>query len=203
LIAFLEGTVAVQDEGRLVVQTGGVGLEVWVPSGTHAAVRIGDNVRLHTHFAVREDAMTLYGFHDPQLLQVFRLLLNVSGVGPKVALAVVSHLPLAVIAQAVAGEDAALLASAPGVGKKTAERMLLDLQSSLPDELLAQAGGGAASDAGSAAGAVTAAAQDATDALVALGYKEVRVKTLLHALAAEHPNDAAEALIRRALAELK
>ena len=203
MIAFVEGTVAVQDEGRLVVQVGGVGLEVWVPSGTYASVRVGDSVRLHTHFAVREDAMTLYGFHDAELLQLFRLLLGVSGVGPKVALAVVSHLPVGVIAQAVANDDAPLLASAPGVGKKTAERIVLDLQSSLPESLLARAAAGAPDDGGAPAGGVTPAAQDAIDALVALGYKEARVKTLLPTLADAHPGDEAEALIRRALAELK
>ena len=118
---------------------------------------------LHTHFVVREDAQLLYGFATQDERVAFRQLLKISGVGPKLALSVLSGLSLAELAQAVAGKEAGRLTKIPGVGKKTAERLLLELQGKFVVAALA----------GGAATSVTASADnDIANALIALGYSE-------------------------------
>ncbi len=199
MIAFVEGAVDEVREGSLVVRAGAWGVEALVPAATAARVRVGEVVRLHTHLAVREDAVVLYGFHDADALRVFRLLLGVGGVGPKLALAVLSSLPMQVIASAVVNDDPALLAAAPGVGKRTAERIVLDLKSRMPDDLLLaqpEARGAARSPLG-------AEGEDAVAALIALGYREATVKATVAELAGDAPDASAEALIRQALAKLR
>jgi len=199
VIAFVEGVVEEVRAGALVVRAGAWGVEALAPASTTATARVGQVVRLHTHLVVREDAWTLYGFGDEVGLRLFRLLLGVSGVGPKLALAVLSHLPLQVIASAVVNDDPALLAAAPGVGKRTAERIVLDLKSRMPDDLLLPAD----ADRAAPRSAFGAEAQDAVDALIALGYREASVKATVAELAGDQPDAAAETLIRKALAKMR
>lgn len=199
MIAFVEGVIDEVREGALVVRAGAWGIEALVPSATTARAKVGEVVRLHTHLAVREDAMVLYGFHDGDALRVFRLLLGVGGVGPKLALAVLSSLPMQVIASAVVDDDPALLAAAPGVGKRTAERIVLDLKSRMPDDLLLSRG----PEAAAPRSALGAEGEDAAAALIALGYREASVKATVAELAGEAPDAGAETLIRRALAKLR
>lgn len=199
MIAFVEGVVDEVRDGSAVIRAGAWGVSVLAPNGTLSRLRAGDVVRLHTHLAMREDAAVLYGFHDLDGLALFRSLLSVSSVGPKVALAILSNLPTQVIARAVLDDDPALLSAAPGVGKRTAERIILELKTKLPDTMLAPA------DAreerrGAAYGAEGA---DAVEALVALGYREANVKAAVAELAGEDPHAPAEALIRKALARLR
>jgi len=202
MIAFLDGVVEEVRDGALVVRAGMWGIDVLVPLSTAAKVHAGDPVRLHTHLAVREDAFTLYGFDDSSMLELFRALIGVSGVGPKLALAVLSHLPRQVIVTAITQNDPALLAAAPGVGKRTAERIILDLSARLPDALL-QDGEGLDGTSKSSSPAAGAEAQDAIAALVALGYREASVKIAITELAADDPEAQAETLIRKALARLR
>ncbi len=199
MIAFVEGVVEEVRTGSLVIRAGAWGVEALTPASTTAQARVGQPVRLHTHLVVREDAWTLYGFGDEVGLRLFRLLLGVSGVGPKLALAVLSNLPLQVIASAVVNDDPALLAAAPGVGKRTAERIVLDLKSRMPDDLLLPAEG----DQPAPRSGFGAEAQDAVDALIALGYREAAVKATVSELAADQPDAAAETLIRKALAKMR
>lgn len=198
MIAFLEGPVQEVREHSLVVRAGAFGVEAWAPKSTLMHVQRGEVVHLHTHLVLREDAAVLYAFHDDDLLRLFRLLLGVGGVGPKLALAVLSHLPGAVIATAVLDEDPALLASAPGVGKRTAERIVLELKSKIPETLLAGARDGAP-----ARSALDDAGRDAVAALLALGYREGQVKSTVAELAGETPGVEAETLIRKALSKLR
>ncbi len=198
MIASLEGIVAEIDDGSLTLQVGPVGVHVLAPTATLARCSPGRTVELHTYLAVREDALTLYGFHSVDLRELFELLLSVSGIGPKLALAVLGTLAPQVIATAVAEEDPDLLSAAPGVGTRTAERIILELRSKLPEHLRA-AGDGAERPRRE----LRPAAVDAIAALLALGYRESQVKPALSKLAADHPEDEAEALIRRALAELR
>lgn len=199
MIAFVEGVVDEVRDASVVVRAGGWGVEVAAPTGSLARCRVGEVTRLHTHLVLREDGAVLYGFHEPDLLTLFRLMLGVSGVGPKLALAVLSHLPVQVIAQAVQDDDPALLSSAPGVGKRTAERLILELNTRLPDGLVAPA----ARPAGTAGSALGDEGRDAVDALVALGYREASVKGAISELTGETPDASAETLIRRALAKLR
>jgi Holliday junction DNA helicase RuvA len=198
VIAFLEGTVREVREASVVVQAGAFGVEAWAPTATLTHCTVGADVRLHTHLVVRDEAPVLYGFHHHDLLVLFRRLLEVGGVGPKLALAILSALPSALIATAVVNQDAALLTSAPGVGKRTAERIVLELKDRLPEELLAGPGG-----VPRPAKLLTGAGEDALQALVALGYRESQVAAAVAELQRQEPDDGAETLIRKALAKLR
>lgn len=198
MIDFLEGVVAEIREESVVVRAGPVGLELLAPKATLMQCSAGDAVHLHTHLAVREDALTLYGFHSEDLRALFGHLLGVTGIGPKLAISVLGALTPQVIASAVIDEDPALLSAAPGVGKRTAERIILELKTKLPEHLLAGPAGGATPRR-----AISEAAADAVAALIALGYREAKVKSVVMRLAGDNPDDGAETLIRKALADLR
>ena len=197
MIAFVDGIVAEVRDASLVMQAGAFGLELFAPKATLMACSKGAAVRLHTHLVVKEDDLSLYGFHTEDLLTLFRYLISVSGIGPKVGLAILSSMPTTLIASAILGGDAGLLSSAPGVGKKTAERIILDLKNKLPEHLAAAPG------ATRPQSVLTGAGEDAVQALLALGYRESQVKSAVGMLALEHPDDPAETLIRKALAKLR
>src|SRR5690606_25907658 len=169
VIAFVAGEVDAVTEGSVVLRVGGFGVEVLAPTSTLAQCRPGASVRLRTALIVRDEQPVLYGFHDEDMLVLFRRLLDVSGVGPKVALGLLSALPVHLIAAAVTTSDPGLLTSAPGVGKRTAERIVVELRNRLPEHL-------AAAVPGAGAGALSGAGQDAVEALLALGYRESQVK---------------------------
>lgn len=126
MIATVRGRIIARGPDHVVVEAGGVGYKVFVPR--HPA---GDEVLVHTHQVDREDAQLLYGFESREELALFELLISVSGVGPKAAIAILSVSRPADVASAIAGGDAAMLAKAPGVGKKTAERLIVDLRSKM------------------------------------------------------------------------
>ena len=197
MIAFIEGQVAEIRKQSAVIRTGLVGLEVFAAASTLGWLNKGEFVQLHTHLVVREDLLALYGFRSRDELTLFTFLITVSGVGPKVALAILSTLPAPVLATAIRDGDTALLATSPGVGKRTAERLVLELASRLPEELKAD-GGAPSRPAG-----LDAVARDAADALLALGFREAQVRSLVAELAAANPDDGAEAIIRKALARLR
>jgi Holliday junction DNA helicase RuvA len=158
----LTGTLSDKNPPQLLVDCNGVGYEVDVPMSTfYNLPGVGEKVSLLTHFVVREDAQILYGFGSPGERDAFRQLIKISGVGPRTALSVLSGMSVADIAQAVTAQDAARLVKVPGIGKKTAERLLLELKGKL----------GADIGAGSS-GATSDAQTDILQALVALGYSD-------------------------------
>lgn len=128
MIAQVTGRVVGRGGDGVVLEVGGVGLEVVATRGAEAVARPGTVVTLQTHLHVREDALQLFGFADVGERRLFRLLLGVSGVGPRLALAVVSAYPPDQLARAIVASDVALLSSVSGVGKRTAERICLDLR---------------------------------------------------------------------------
>ncbi|CAA9533934.1 MAG: RuvA, partial [uncultured Thermoleophilia bacterium] len=128
MIAQVTGRVVGRGGDGVVLEVGGVGLEVVATRGAEAVARPGTTVTLQTHLHVREDALQLFGFADVGERRLFRLLLGVSGVGPRLALAVVSAYPPDQLARAIVASDVALLSSVSGVGKRTAERICLDLR---------------------------------------------------------------------------
>ena len=197
MIAFLDGIVTEVRDSSLIMQAGAFGLEVFAPKATLMACTKGAAVRLHTHLVVKEDDLSLYGFHTDDLLTLFRYLTSVSGIGPKLGLGILSSMPTTIIASAILSGDAGLLSSAPGVGKKTAERIILDLKNKLPEHLVAASGGARPQSILSGAG------EDAVAALLALGYRESQVKGTVAELALAHPDDPAETLIRKALSKLR
>jgi len=162
MIGKLTGTLLEKNPPQIVVDVHGLGYEVDVPMSTfYNLPATGEKVALHTHLAVREDAHLLFGFLTADERAAFRQLLKIGGVGARTALAVLSGLSVAELAQAVAMQEAGRLVKIPGIGKKTAERLLLELKDKLPKATLAQAAS-APPDAGS----------DILNALLALGYNE-------------------------------
>ena len=195
MIAFVEGVVSEIGSDRVVLQAGAFGVEVLATAKALAACRPGATVRLATHLVVREDGWALYGFADAEGRALFQQLLGVSGVGPRLALGLLTALTPQQVALAVATGDAPLLATAPGVGKRTAERLVVELKGKLPEAL---EGAGAAR-----AAAASPAADDAVEALVALGYRESTVRAAVADLAAKEPEAGPETLIRKALSRLR
>lgn len=143
MIAFLEGIVMTGGTDAVVSVGGGIGLDVHLSSAAAAELPApGESVRLWTHLAVREDAWTLYGFLDPGEREMFRLLQTVSGIGPKVAMGMLSKAGAAEIAACLRGGDEAALARLPGIGKKSAARLVVELGNRLPELPQGVAGGG-------------------------------------------------------------
>ena len=194
MIAFVEGSVVEVGLDRVVLAVGGFGVEVLATPTALAACAPGGTVRLATHLVVREDAWTLYGFPDSDTRGLFAKLLEVSGVGPKLALGLLTTLNPGQVAGAVNSGDAALLATAPGVGKRTAERLVVELKGKLPEGLEARA---------PHARRGSPAAEDAVAALLALGFREGSVRAAVADLAGADPAASAEALIRKGLARLR
>jgi len=164
VIARLSGTVLDLRTDRLVLDVGGVGYDLAIPLGTFSALPpAGEKAAVHVHTHVREDALSLFGFATREEKYVFERLISVSGIGPKVALTVLSGLPLPDLVRAIVTQDARVLATIPGVGKKLAERLGLELKEKL-------AGFGAGAGARSSTGKASAV-EDAIGALENLGYK--------------------------------
>lgn len=196
MIAQLRGEVLHRDTGTVVVDVLGVGYLVHVTPGERLPAR-GEQVELHTSLQVREESMTLYGFMERSSLALFELLLTSSGVGPKLALAALgTHRP-DVLRTAVAGADIATLTQVPGIGKKVAERLVLELKDrigAVPAATAPDAGGAGPSGEPSVLGEVR-------DALLSLGYSSSEVRAALGSI--EVTEDAASAeLLRAALRAL-
>lgn len=204
MIAFLRGTVIEKQPQRLVVDVNGVGYEVLVPLSTYFdAADAGSPapVTLHVHTHVREDALQLFGFASRFELDLFTRLIGISGIGPKLALAVLSGIEPAELVQAVRTQNIARLTSIPGVGKKTAERIVLELREKL-EEWRPERGAAEVAAARSAArtGLPAAAAMgEAELALLALGYGE---EEAAEAIATVPPGSSVEETIRAALGHL-
>jgi Holliday junction DNA helicase RuvA len=164
VIASLDGVVGAVAADSLVLEVGGVGYRVFAAPGVLAAAEPGRRLRLHTHHLVREDLQALYGFRTPEELGFFGLLLTVTGVGPKVALGLLGSRPVADLQLAIMTEDQGLLTAVPGVGKRLAARIVLELR-----EKVAAAGVAASVPAGSGSG-TRSAEGDVVGALQALGY---------------------------------
>ena len=171
MIGRLTGQLAEKSPPLVLIDVNGVGYEVDVPMSTfYQLPGIGERVVLLTHFVVREDAQQLFGFLTHEERATFRLLVKISGVGPRTALAILSGLSVAELAQAVTLQESGRLVKVPGIGKKTAERLLLELKGKLGPDLARPAS--VASDAQA----------DIVQALVALGYSEREAAAALKAL---------------------
>ena len=188
MIASVSGAVQSLEQGALVVEVGGVGLRVSVPDSVlQGNLSVGAGVRLWTHLLVRQDAITLYGFLEQEQITLFDMLLKAPGVGPKLALAIISGMPVDGLQAAVTKDRAELLSHVPGVGIKTARKIIFYLKDKLePGGLLPEAIAANELDI------------ELTAALTALGYSVVEAQTALQAMGADAP-DELEARIRIAL----
>jgi Holliday junction DNA helicase RuvA len=187
---FLEGQVAGRSPTRFVLDVAGVGYEVLVPPG--AAFPSKERLRVWTHLVVREDSHTLYGFPDEGTRDLFRALLGVTGVGPKVALAVLSGLPASELVAAVVAGDSKPLVRVKGIGQKTADQILLDLRGKAAR--LAPSGSAPARPTTNAD-----ALEDAVTALISIGYSEKDARKQIERAAKTVPVTDLERLVRAAL----
>ena len=131
MIAFVHGMAVDMTESSVVVEAGGIGYEIYMTGADLSEIRMGEDVKVHTYFSVREDAMKLYGFRDKDDLQMFKLLLGVNGVGPKAALGVLAGITADELRFAILSDDVKTLSKAPGIGKKTAQKLILELKDKL------------------------------------------------------------------------
>ena len=197
MIGRLRGTLAEKQPPHLVVDVGGIGYELEVPMTTlYRLPAVGEPLTLHTHLVVREDAHLLYGFSSKRERELFRELIRLNGVGPKLALALMSALEVDELVRCVQAEDTSALTKVPGVGKKTAERLLVELKDrfkvweSMPSiaPLVVEP---------ARAAAVSSAQSDAVSALVALGFKPAEASRAVSLV--DEDDLSSEELIRRAL----
>jgi len=197
VIAHLRGRILEKHPNRLVLDVSGVGYDVFVPLSTFYG--LGDPgveiaLRIHTH--VREDALALYGFATPLELDLFERLISVSGIGPKLALAVLSGIEPIELVRAIERGDHARLTAIPGVGKKTSERIVLELKDRLPRGPIVTAAAGATTPEAPALG------DDVLSALLNLGYHRPLAERAVHAAVKAVPEGGFERTLKQALREL-
>lgn len=196
MIARLRGTLADKQPGRVVVDVGGVGYDVWIPLSTYYAVGDrGADVALRVHTHVREEALSLFGFATVLELDLFERLIGVNGVGPRLALAVISGIEPPALVEAVRASDLARLTGIPGVGRKTAERIVLELKDKLPAAAAADEADEAAETGG------RGLRGDVVSALLNLGYPRSPAERAVTAALEHGPGDF-DATLRQALREL-
>ena len=193
MIRYLKGQVIAKGLNNAVLVVGGVGFQAFCSVNTLAVLTIGQEAAIHTAMIVKEDGITLYGFSDEKSLELFELLLSVSGVGPKVALNLLSSQTPALLARALSEGDLRLLTAAQGVGKKLAERIALDLRGKVPAHLMGEGG----------TLVQTRTTEEAELALITLGFREAQVRTIVAEIAHKNPEAGTQELIKLALKALR
>lgn len=202
MYAYITGRVAAIRESGIVLENNGIGYLIETPANVAARVSVGEERKLFTHFAVREDAMQLFGFLTEDDLGLFRMLLSVSGIGPKGALGVLSGLSADELRFAVLSGDAAALAKAPGIGKKTAQKIILELKDRLSLAEVVEQKLENAADTANPSVPKGSAQSEAVLALVALGYGNAEALKAVRKAAETADAEDVEALLKAALREL-
>jgi Holliday junction DNA helicase RuvA len=194
MIAHLRGRLLAKHPNQVVVETGGVGYDVTISVPTFSDLPgVGSEVALHIHTHVREDLIALYGFLRPAEKQLFEKLITVSGIGPKLAITILSGMAADEMVGAIRGNDIARLTRIPGIGKKTAERMVLELRDKLPPAGVGEA---------PAVPVMSAVEEDVLSALVNLGYQRAASERALASVAKNGKDRSFEVMFREALAAL-
>ncbi|MGC2448649.1 MAG: Holliday junction branch migration protein RuvA [Candidatus Sulfotelmatobacter sp.] len=194
MIAHIRGKLLTKHPNQAIVETAGIGYDVTISVPTFSDLpAIGSEVALHIHTHVREDALALYGFLRPSEKFLFEKLLTVSGIGPKLAITILSGMAADEMVGAIRGNDVARLTRIPGIGKKTAERMVLELRDKLPETSSAST---------PAVLPVNAVEEDVLSALVNLGYQRAAAEKVLAARAKTGPSQSFDIMFREALAGL-
>ena len=199
MIAFVRGTAVDMTENSVIVEAGGIGYEIYMTGTDLSQIHMGEEVKIHTYFNVREDAMQLYGFRSKDDLQMFKLLLGVNGVGPKASVGVLAGITADELRFAILSDDVKTLSKAPGIGKKTAQKLILELKDKMKledafelklahEQEKAVAGLGEISDG----------RQEAVEALVALGYSSTDALRAVRKVTDVAPDDV-EGLLKAAL----
>ena len=213
MIAYIKGELAATDVDTVVVEAGGLGYEIYVPVSVYEGLpAVGAQVRLHTYLHVREGCIQLFGFLDRDSLEVFKLLITVSGIGPKGALGVLSVISPNELRFAILADDAKTISRAPGIGAKTARKLILELKDKLhPEDVFgrqlgstessAAAGANIASEEAGATDAMNRIRREAVAALEALGYSATESLQAVRRVELQEDMDTEE-LLKRALKEM-
>src|SRR5512141_3367744 len=183
MIATLRGEISQIEDNALIIEVGGVGMRVFAPTPLRTKLKAGEMAFLFTHLVVREDALTLYGFESQADRELFHILLGVDGVGPKVALSVLSTMTLDAVQRAVFADEADLLSRVPGVGQKTAQKMALHLKDKLKP-----------TDGLSKLAAISDTDSEVLAALTALGYSVVEAQAAIQSIPKDASPDVEERL---------
>jgi Holliday junction DNA helicase RuvA len=193
MIGFLRGKVAYLYQACCLLDVNGVGYRVYISAATHEKLHLGEEIQVFTYLSVHEDDMTLYGFAAQAEYDAFQLLISVSGIGPKVALGILSGITVEKLCRAIHSEQTAVLTKLPGIGKKSAERLILELKDKvdMPVSHAAEDGMTAAQDMGTDG-------SEAEAALLSLGYTQAEVDEVLAKVPAAGTT---EAVIKAALKE--
>ena len=198
MYAYIKGVVEEIEDGCAVVETGGIGYRLYVPQSDLDELSLHDEVKLHTHYVQKEDGASLYGFVSREELRFFRLLITVSGIGPKGALSILSTLSVDDLKRAIIADEPAFISRAPGVGKKSAQKVILELKDKLTDaDLLSGASFAGETKKTPAEDTVI---KEAVDALTNLGYGRAEAAKAVGAVALE--GEAVEDILKKALKAL-
>lgn len=203
MISFIRGKIVDSSETSLILENGGIGYEIFMTGASmEKALRERDEVKIHTYFHIREDAMQLYGFLTKDDLQIFRLLLGVNGIGPKAALGILAALSADELRFAVLSDDVKTISRAPGIGKKTAQKLILELKDKLKleDAFEAKLAHGEA-DTDAEVFSSFDGSKEAVEALVALGYSSTEALRAVRKVTDVSPDDV-EGILKAALKNL-
>ena len=199
MISFIHGILAEKDEGYIVVEAGGVGYGINVPMSVLAQLpTIGEEVKIYTHYSVREDGQSLYGFLFREDREMFRSLISVNGVGPKGALAILSVLGPDDLRLAIVTGDVKSISRAQGIGQKTAQRVILDLKDKVDNQFLTAGAGGDRPALGANISQAGGAISEAIDALTVLGYTRREAGGDVRSIVISE-GDSTEELLKKAL----
>jgi holliday junction DNA helicase RuvA len=194
MIAHLRGRLLAKHPNQAIIETGGVGYDVVISVPTFSDLpSVGGDVALHIHTHVREDTIALYGFFRQSEKQLFEKLISVSGIGPKLAITILSGMPVDEMAAAIRGNDVARLTRIPGIGRKTAERLVLELRDKLPPVSGAEPTVSLPTDA---------VEQDVLSALINLGYQRAAAEKALSSMPGKEKERSFDAMFRQALSSL-
>jgi Holliday junction DNA helicase RuvA len=183
MIGTLRGNISINDDDGIVVDVNGIGFIVHVPTTLKSQLRLGENIYLYTKLVVREDSISIYGFEDKESCEVFNLLLGVNGVGPRLALSVLSTLETDVIRRAIFNEQLDVFNRVPGIGKKTAQKIFIHLQDRISTTKdLSPIAGYSEMD------------NELLEALISLGYSVVEAQAAMQSLPKQAPDDIGERL---------
>lgn len=191
MIGSLRGEIIDKHEDAILIEVGGVGFHVLAPTTLLDVVDVGVKTQLFTHLHVREQELTLFGFADKEELELFRTLLKVQGIGPKVGLAILSHIPVETLREAVAREEAAVLARVPGIGPKKAKQIVFQLKDKVGLE-----------DIFVSATPISDSDGEVIAALTTLGYSVVEAQSALQQIPKDAQNESVEEKVRVALSSL-
>lgn len=172
MIASIEGKIALKEGRFAVVDVGGIGYKVFLPLTVGAKVKVGESAKFWTHLHVREDAMELYGFLEKDEMEFFENLISISGIGPKSALGIISLAPVATLRRAISSEDTSYLTKVSGIGRKTAEKIVLELKDKFAGEK-------------EIPGSITEHDPDVLDALLSLGYTPKEAREMVQRIPAD------------------